>query len=405
MRAKILLTSLLGFLLISSLIFIATTQQQNGINALIITTPSQNLPKHLETAVRQKMSQQLGIDSTLLTLTKSQKTTWEDCLPDKSGIIPPQPCPAKSLSGWRVTMSSQLENWVYYVTNDGFITLDATASLNKTILAALSEKLAIKPQNMSIVAAQLTKGFSSCAINGTCEIKPVVGWRILVEGTEKPFLLGMYGQDLNYGNLRLFLPPVIAEMPPNIAVKVLADVVNRHDKVTSNLRVESIKAVTWNWCEGTGIDRPTPPEMGNCLNITQAGWQMNVISGTNRYVYYVHQNAISNPNFYPLPDGMQSLASSLVTTVKQDVAKRVKVSENMIGLHRASPKFFDGCLDLDNQKLHCRQSILAGWEVSALGGNVPSGSPSWASATQSYNVNLAGNDIRFVHSGVWLPVP
>ncbi|MEA5583435.1 hypothetical protein VB620_19085 [Nodularia harveyana UHCC-0300] len=401
MKAKIFLCSIFVLLSISSLIVLATTKSQNAIKAEVVTT-SKNLPQNLETAVREKMAQQLQINSKLLKLTKSEIATWEDCLPDKSGVIPTQACSAKSLSGWRVTISGQKENWVYYVTNNGLITLDATASLNTNILSALSKKLALKPDKISIIAAQLTKGFPTCSINGTCDIQPILGWRILVKGREKPFFLGMNGQDLNYGNLSLFLPSETEKMPRNLGKKVLEDVVSRHDKLTSNLEVESIKFITWNLCNGGG---PTRPEMGNCPNIDISGWQMIVMSGDNRYVYYIPQAATLDPNFDALPDGMQSLSNSLVTTIRKEAAKWVKVSENMTGLHSTTPKFFDGCLNIDNQNLSCRQSIQAGWEVTVFGGNVPSGSPSWANASSSYNVNLAGNDIRFIQSGVWIPVP
>ncbi|WP_414542716.1 hypothetical protein [Nostoc sp. CCY0012] len=403
MKTKIFLCSVVALLGISSLIFHATTQPQNFIKAEVATTPK-NLPQNLETAVREKMAQQLEINSELLKLTKSEVATWEDCLTDKSGVIPNKPCSAKSHSGWRVTMNGQGENWVYYVTNNGLITLDATASLNKTILSALSTRLSLETNDISIIAAQLSKGLPACPINTTCKVQPILGWRILAEGREKPFLLGLDGQDLNYGNLSLYLPQETAEMPRNIGEKVLEDVVSRHDNLNSNLRVESIKAIKWHWCDGTGI-RPTKPEMGICPDIEETAWQMIVIMDANRYVYYIRKDAISVPNFSPIPDGMQSLPSSLVSVIKKDAAKRAKVSENMIGLHWSSPKFFDGCLNIDNQKLSCRQSIQAGWEVNVFGGNVPSGNPSWASAVRSYNVNLAGNDLQFVHSGVWVPVP
>ncbi|MDP5338470.1 MAG: hypothetical protein NWQ28_07810, partial [Nodularia sp. (in: cyanobacteria)] len=127
MKAKILLCGVLGLIGISSLIFHATTQPYNSIKTAVATKPSKNLPQNLETAVREKMAQQLQINSKLLKLTKSEVATWDDCLPNKSGLIPTQTCPAKSRSGWRVTMNGQGENWVYYVTNNGFITLDATA--------------------------------------------------------------------------------------------------------------------------------------------------------------------------------------------------------------------------------------------------------------------------------------
>jgi hypothetical protein len=215
MKAKILVCGVVGLIGISGQFLSPKTLTQNSLTAVVATTPK-NFPQNLETAVREKMAQQAQINSKSLKLTKSQIATWEDCLPNKSGVIPPQPCQARSRSGWRVTMSGQGENWVYYVTNNGFITLDATASLNNTIISNLSKKLARKPNQLRIVAAQLTKGLPSCPINATCKVKPILGWRILVEGRDKPFFLGLDGKDLNYGNLSLYLPQQTAQMPRNI---------------------------------------------------------------------------------------------------------------------------------------------------------------------------------------------
>ncbi|MBK1986575.1 hypothetical protein A0J48_003285 [Sphaerospermopsis aphanizomenoides BCCUSP55] len=403
MKVQILLCSVVGLIGISTLILSPKILTQNSLKATIATTPK-NLPQNLETAVRENMALPLQINSKSLKLTKSEIATWEDCLPNKSGLIPPQPCQARSRSGWRITMSGQGEKWVYYVTNNGFITLDAIASLNNTIISTLSKKLAIKPNRLRIVAAQLTKGFPDCPINATCKVKPILGWRVLVEGREKPFLLGLDGKDLNYGNLSLFLPKQTAQMPRNIGVKVLEDVVSRHEVLTSNLRVESIKPTKWNWCQGGGAG-PSRPEMGTCPNIEVEGWQMIVTSGANRYVYYISKNDIANHNFSPIPDGMQSLPNSIVTAIQKDAAKRGKVSVDMIRLHWTTPQFFDRCLNIDHQKLNCRQSVQAGWQVTVLGGNNYAVSNLSSSIKWIYNVNLVGNDIRFLQSGEWYPVP
>jgi hypothetical protein len=401
MRAKIFLCGVVGLFGISTLFISVKTLSINSLISSSPTTPK-NLPPKLETAVRQKMAQQLLINPEFLKLTKSQIATWEDCLPDKSGLIPAQPCAAKSLSGWRVTMSSPSENWVYYVTNNGFITLDATASLNNKIITNLSKILGIKPKQLKISAAQLTTGFPVCAINGTCKISTNLGWRILVEGREQPFFLSLDGTELKYSNLSLYLPRQTAGMPRDIAQQVLEDVVHRHDKLTSNLRVESIKPLKWNWCDSGG---PSKPPRGNCPNIEETGWQMIVISGVKRYIYYIPQSAITQPNFYPLPDGVQSLSHSLVKSIKKDAAKRANLPEKMINLRWGKPIFFDRCLNIDNQKLNCRQSITAGWEVEVMGSNFSHSNISSSNTTWIYHVNLLGNDVRFLQSGVWTPIP
>ncbi|WP_413174057.1 hypothetical protein [Anabaena azotica] len=402
MTAKILLCSVVGLIGISSLVTQPRTLIQNHLERIVATT--KNLPPNLETAVRKNMAQKLAINDKLLKLTQSQVARWGDCLPDKSGFINSKSCTNISRSGWRVTMSGQGENWVYYVTNNGFITLDATASLNNNIISNLSKRLRLKPNKLRIIAAELTQGLPPCPINATCKVKPILGWHILVEGTEKPFFLGLDGKDLNYGNLSLFLPKQTAKMPQNIGVKVLEDVVSRHEGLTSNLQVESIKTTKWNWCQGGGAS-PSKPEMGTCPNVEVEGWQMIVTSGANRYVYYISKNDITNPNFYPLPDGMQSLPNSIVTAIQKDAAKRGRVSVDKIYLRWTTPQFFDRCLNIDNRKLNCRQSVQAGWQVTVLGGNNSTVNNLNSSVKWIYNVNLLGNDIRFLQSGEWYPVP
>jgi hypothetical protein len=400
MRAKIFLCGVVGLFGISTLFISVKTFNTNSLIASSLTTPK-NLPPNLETTVRQKMAQQLLINPEFLKLTESQIATWEDCLPDKSGLIPAQPCAAKSLSGWRVTMSSPSENWVYYVTNNGFITLDATASLNNKIITNLSKILGIKPKQLKIIAAQLTTGFPVCAINGACKIRTNLGWRILVEGREQPFFLSFEGTELKYSNLSLYLPPQTAGMPRNIAEQVLEDVVHRHDRITANLKVDSIKPLKSNSCDHADLKKASTV---NCKNIEETGWQMTVISGVKRYIYYIPQSAITQPNFYPLPDGIQSLSHSLLKSIKKDAAKRANLPEKMINLRWGKPIFFDRCLHIDNEKLNCRQSITAGWKVEVMGVNLSDSNISASHPTWIYHVNLLGNDIRFLQSGVWTPV-
>ncbi|MBD2664649.1 hypothetical protein [Richelia sinica] len=404
MKTKILVSGVLGLVGITCLTLPLIKFNPNSLPEAIASPIPQTLPPNLETAVRQKMAQQLEINPRLIKVTKSQRTTWQDCLPNNLGEIRSQPCKAVSRQGWSVTMSSPSENWVYYITNNGFITLDAPASLNKTILASLSKQLSLKPKQITIVAAQLTKGLPPCPINAACKVKPILGWRILVKNQEKPIFLGLNGQPLNYGNLISFLPRNVNTMSWDMGLKVLQDVVSRHHILTANLKVESIKSTKWNWCRSSG-EGPTRPEMGICPDVEQTGWQMIVNSGANRYYYYIPTTAIPDQRFSPLPDGVQSLPTSIAAAIKKDAAKRAQVSLDQINLHQVEPKFFDNCLNIDNQKLHCRQFVQAGWQVQAIGGNVSSTNPTGVMASWTYHVNLTGNDIRFAKSGVYSPVP
>ncbi|OKH53590.1 hypothetical protein NIES2101_10750 [Calothrix sp. HK-06] len=400
-KRKIIISAFLG--VVSSLTLHPITSRSPA-NA---TTRIKNSFKY-QGIVQENMAQLLGVEAKQIKLTKAERATWQDCLPTSGSQA--QTCKAVPRFGWRVIMSGKSENWVYYVTDNGFITLDARASLNKTIRSTLAKELAIQTNQLQLTAVQLIRTTASCPRNTTaCKPQPSVEWRILASGREKPFQLQLNGKPLNLPNsLKGFVPQDTAKMPRELAIQVLQDVISRDGIITANLRVESIKATTWNWCRGKGPG-PTPPDMGACLDADKSGWQMIVVSGSNRYFYYISQenstNAIRSYMVVDSPDGMQSLPKSAIETVQKDAAKRAKVSPNMISIKFAQPTFFDGCLNFDKQKISCGNSIQAGWQVTAIGGKPPVNSPRVSDAAWVYNVNLTGNNARFIQSSSWLPRP
>jgi hypothetical protein len=400
-RSKILLSLLLGFISTSYLSIIVS----NKISILSVNAskPPINTFK-FEGILRENMAQLLGVEEKQVKSTKIERTNWQDCLPTPSQS---KICKQLSLSGFRVTMSGQGENWVYYVTDAGSITLDNRASLNKAIRSNLAKELAIQPNQLKIAAVQLITT-SSCTQNTkNCKPKPSVEWRILANGREQPLQIKLNGKPSNLLNfLESRIPKSTSKMPREFAFKALKDVANRDGILTANLRIESIKATTWNWCRGGGVG-PTPPDMGACPDINQPGWQMIVVSGSNRYIYYIPQAAATNPSSYQIaPDGMQSLPKLARETVIKNAAKQANVLPNMMSIKFAEPKFFDGCLNTIKETITCSNSIQGGWQVTALGGKLAGNSPPvLTSATWIYNVYLTGNQAKFVQSSTWFPKP
>lgn len=372
------------------------------------TTPVRSSFKY-EGQLRENMAQLLGVQEKEIKLTSSKRTTFQDCLPTPGSRN--TTCKPLPRNGWRVTMSGKGENWNYYVTDEGSITLDARTSLNKAVRSTLARELAIEPNQLQIIAAQAINTITPCPRNTkNCQPKTTLEWRVLATGRETPFQLQLNGKPSNLFKVSAgFIPTNTAKMPRELAIKVMEDVVSRDGLLTANLRVESIKATTWNFCRGKGPG-PTPPDMGACFDVDQPGWQMIVVSGGNRYFYYIPEakpiNPIGGSTIAVIsPDGMQSLPKLAIETVQKDAARRANIPANMMRVKFAEPKFFDGCLNLDKQKISCGNSILAGWQVTALGGKAPGSSPPISNATWAYNVNLTGNDARFVNSSVWFPKP
>jgi hypothetical protein len=405
-KTKLFLRACVGFISIlttqSTTQLIAPKQISNApANA---STPPGNAFKY-QGILQENMGLLLGIDEKKIKMTSLRRATWQDCL--KSPMYVPN-CQPISLSGWRVTMSGQDENWVYYVTDNGNVTLDHRASLNKAIRSTLAKELALQPNQLQITAANLMRTSTPCPKNTTnCKTKQTVEWRILTNRHEQPFHLKLNGKPstlFNFG--QGFIPQDTAKMPREVASKVLNDVVNRDGVMTANFRVESIKATTWNWCRGGSGAGPTPPDMGACPDVNQQGWQMIVVSGANRYFYYIPQDAIANISLYQVkPDGMQSLPKLAMEKVQKDAAKRASLSTNSIPVRFAEARFFDGCLNIEKQKLSCGNSIQGGWQVTAIGGKPSANLPPMSSATWIYHVNLTGNNARFIQSSSWMPKP
>ncbi|MBW4622701.1 MAG: hypothetical protein KME17_25505 [Cyanosarcina radialis HA8281-LM2] len=362
------------------------------------------LPKPLATAVLQNLSSLTGLPQTKFKVAKVEPATWQDCLLDSSGVAPLEPCQAVSRAGWRATVAAKGQNWIYYVTTDGQITLDSPASLSSLVKDTLVQKLPIP--NWEILAAEPTSEIDRCQSRNSCASGYRLGWRLLVRGQAQVYHLyhlSLTGQNLTQRSLKSFLPQKMAQLPPAAGDAVIRDVRDRLNFLPPNLRVESIKPITWSYCGG-GPDRPSLRPVGACPVGSVSGWQMVVIGGPIRWVYYLEKNSVESADFIPTPDGLQSVPLEVRQAALADTAKRTGVSPSQLRVEWVEAKLFDRCLNVDNQKLNCRQGIQPGWEVLVLSGKVSNNS-SLQTESHTYHVNLTGNNVRFVRQGFWAPPP
>lgn len=295
----------------------------------------------------------------------------------------------------RVTIQAQGQSWIYLAYQDESIAFDAAASVPEKVRIALAKKLrtpAVK--DLQIKAAELVTNMRSCPINSGCLVGYEINWRILAanENSVKIYNFNQEGADWQRWSKE---QTSSNGLPVKVKSAVIQDVIDRSLIIPSNLNIESIKPVTWSDCGNSGVDSPTPIPRGTCATINSSGWQMRVRSGAIRYTYYMQANQ-ANPDDLPVPDGMQSIPTTVLEQVKQDITQRTKTSAQNLRVIRVSPQYFDYCLDAAGK--NCQNGIIAGWQVMTVGDQVRGdGSRShWL-----YYVSLNGEQIRFVKSGIY----
>ncbi|MGB8700254.1 MAG: hypothetical protein WCD18_12630, partial [Thermosynechococcaceae cyanobacterium] len=298
------------------------------------------------------------------------------------------------------------ESWIYYVTDKGLALLDAPASLNPKIKAALVKSLSIAPQDLNILAAEpyAIADTSQCPVAALCKFRPIPGWKVLVSNAQRLFYLDYQGNPLPMGDFRGFLPRNLAGLPPSFAAAAIRDVRDRHGLLPANFKVESVSPVTWSHCgSGTG---PTPPEMGACPIGNVSGWRLQVQGAGLRWVYYWSKENVAQKEAIAIPDGAQSLPTQVADAVRRDVARRDQLPLDQYQLHRVTTALFlNRCLNRDVEALHCRQGIQSGWQLSVLGGKPVAPSPSFGFPISTYVSSLDGRELHLIYRGSWSPPP
>ncbi len=295
----------------------------------------------------------------------------------------------------RVTIQAQGQPWVYLAYQDGSIAFDAVASVPEKVRIALAKRLGITAiKDLPIKAAELVTNMRECPINAGCFVGYELKWRILAANGNN---VKVYNFDQEGAEWQRWSKEQASSngLPVKVKSAVMQDVINRSLTIPPNLNIESIKPVTWRDCGSSGVDSPTPMPRGTCTTVSFSGWQMRVRSGAVRYTYYVQAN-LANPDDLPVPDGTQSIPSTVLEQINQDIAQRRKTSVQDMRVLTVSPQYFDRCLD-DSGK-NCQNGIVAGWQVMTVGNQVT------GDGRQSYwlyNVSLNGEQMRFVKAGTY----
>jgi hypothetical protein len=319
------------------------------------------------------------------------KITKVEAIPISSSDIKINPAIA-SFPKWRVTIQAQGQSWIYLAYQDESIAFDAAASVPEKVRIALAKKLrtpAVK--DLQIKAAELVTNMRQCPINSGCLVGYELNWRILAANENS---VKVYNFDQEGADWQRWSKEHISSngLPVKLKSAVMQDVINRSQAIPPNLNIESIKPVTWSDCGNSGVDSPTPIPRGTCATVSFSGWQMRVRSGAVRYTYYVQADSDDSL----APDGVQSIPSTVLDQVKQDITQRTKTLAQDMRVITVLPQYFDRCLDAAGK--NCQNGIIAGWQVMTVGDQVRGdGSRShWL-----YHVSLNGEQIRFVKSGIY----
>jgi hypothetical protein len=408
-RSPLLLTALCGTI---ALILAASPLRQSQATPatpIVKPTPAPTLSPTLATKVTETMAGAFGADRKAFTITKTTPANWSDCLPipdrDISGNCKPQ-----ARSGWRVQVMGKGEVWQYLVTADGRMTLDGLASVSPKVRVGLAKALNREPASLKFQAVQLVQNMEACPVGAMCKMSPNPAWKILFDDDRSSYTMTLQGTRSEAGSFASFLPADLAGLPLSYSEAVLRDVRDRADGVLgANFRVEGIKPITWNDCRGGDV-APSQIARGICPDVKREGWQMVTINGPVRWVHY-----LIKPEVMPAgaigpvtPDGLQSLPSSVATTLIQATAKRDKQAVSNYHIHAADATFFDGCLNpsgfaskLVNPAIGCRQRVQSGWQVSVISNTTTTdGQP-----LTTYHVNHLGTDYRVISQTRWLPPP
>ncbi len=370
------------------------------------------LPTALSNQVLETMSGTLGGDRQQFTIGKITPTAWSDCVPIPDRYITGD-CAPQTRSGWRVQAKGKGETWQYFVTAGGHITLDGPASVSPKVRAGLAKSLNRNVTSLRFQAVQLVQHMEGCPVGTLCKIAAHPAWKILLDDAASPHTMTLQGKRVQDDRFASFLPANLAGLPPSYGEAVLRDVRDRTDgMLTPNFRVEGIKAIKWNDCQG-GDPAPSQPMRGICPDINHEGWQMITVSGPVRWVHY-----LMKPDMTPvptldrvLPDGLKSLPKSIGTTLIQSLAKQEGKPVSNYRVYWADATFFDGCLNpvaamqLPNRinlAVGCRQRIQSGWQVSVMGDGFASGG---GTPLTTYYVNALGTDYRLISQTQWFPPP
>ncbi len=379
----------------------------------------------LKTKLISTMQQELGGNPQSFKILKIEPALWQNCLTGANRPNPSPDCKPISQGGWRAQVTGEGETWTYYLTAQGDIQLDGPASISPKARQTLIKTLAYDPKApLKILAARPFSLVPSCGDSSAfrpCGGRPIPRWQILLEQQPRPLTIDLQGKIIQPSSLKSALPKTLAGLDPIFAEAVLHDVSDRHlGMIPPNLKVESIKPVTWAMCDSGGVPAPGPgpsrPVMGACMVGTASGWQMITRSGPMRWVHYVQPFSMAawtpGPGFtlasLVSPDGPQSLPKSVADAAIAATARRDKKPIGNYQIHWAEARFFDACLNpaqsavpaTPKSALFCRQRIQPGWQVYLMGPG-KTGNPHLS----VYHMTLTGNEWRFISSSDWFPPP
>lgn len=364
---------------------------------------AQPLPEAFKVEVLDRMAQSSLLARERLAITRADRTTWKDCPHPSADRLLSASCLAIDRRGWRVEATGGGETWVYYVTHKGLVMLDAPASLNPNVQAALAQVTGVAPQDLKIQAAEpyAIADTSRCVNAALCKVSPIPGWKILLSNSTYIHHLNYQGKAMPLGDFRDLFPANLSGLPQSLIAAALRDIQNRHGTLSRSPHIESVQPLTWSLCGGG----PTPPDVGMCPMVQIQGWQMQARAGGLNWVYYWSHLEASNPETATIPDGTQSFPRRVDLAVRRDLARRDRLTMNDYRVHRAIAGFFDRCLNRDSDALHCRQGIQSGWTVTVFGGPIADSTLGGVSMTTSYASSLEGQDLYFLNRGRWSPPP
>jgi hypothetical protein len=269
----------------------------------------QRLPAFLASTVRGDLANKLGVSTSKVRVTGSERTVWPNtCLGLPGGE---ELCSFVETEGWKITLSANRQTWVYRTDLEGRVIRAETPSaaekppvvetppvaekpptskpeapsdaVMQAVLKAASERLQTPTSNLKVTQTESQTWSDGCLGLGgpaeSCLAALVPGWRITVTSGSQRLV---YRTSLSGSAVRLDEAASqinTTTLPRSVERAVLQAAAKQTGLRLADLEVVRSKSIVTDGC----LSLPAPGEA--CIEVALNAWQITVSGGEQQLIY------------------------------------------------------------------------------------------------------------------------
>lgn len=375
---------------------ILSTIQESPANALAsISQAPANVPlnQKLNFKIRQDMAGRLKLNVSNIRIVKTQSSVFNSCL---NLPKPKEACNKKGVPGWRVTLASGKQNWLYHVSQSGDYRINWLSSLSKGLEQQIFSSINILtrtysgPWKVTQVEPKVWKNDCLELTRATqkCKNQQTLGWLVKVESksvTPNHPPQWVYRTDLNGPNIQFDLVASLGTLPKTTIENILQNAAKISRTQRQKWKLKKLTPFQRQSCSGF---IPSPPQ-GACMDVTLFAWEVVVKNKDYEWVYFANKDGFT----FNAPG---NIPPALLKEIIQTAAKQSGNSPNNFSLNWAEQvNWENSCLGANSNWFTCRKGVFPGWKIQILQNN----SQLWTFHT------LLNSDVRFVDKRPWYPPP